>query len=374
VRCLQTLFRGQCSQGDHKNTRQKGRMDLTRKKKERSLCPHCTETCSTPWNLKIHIQRKHSENGQPTRQGLDSTRTQLASGMNNMPINDSYYHRYPNHHEPYPTYSSTSDLPVNNLREESRVRKTSDAREKLNETLRDAFELVKLTRPTFGQKPAMEAGVSWPFGNFSTAPQLSNNKSRSIIGFQGGICENCFSSFFYEVSDKPRMIPRTQGKLAHTCDAKNVSDAKFVLDIQSKKEQAHTYLTNMLLQTVLRIITWSGRRTISLKAEELVPASYSSGLEYTENNLQLDGNTEASLISTKEEDHIDIDLEEISENHWANHIFKEKGQGDERSIVLRIDELLDFIHTTKATFGTFRIKIGDDSFRAERYFLLYIVF
>jgi hypothetical protein len=99
-----------------------------------------------------------------------------------------------------------------------------------------------------------------------------------------------------------------------------------------------------------------------------------SGLEDRENNLQLDGNTEDSLISTKKEDHIDIDLEGIGENHWANHIFKEKGQWDERSIVLRLDELLDFIHTTNATFGVFRIKTRDENFRAERYFLLYIVF
>jgi hypothetical protein len=61
---------------------------------------------------------------------------------------------------------------------------------------------------------------------------------------------------------------------------------------------------------------------LHLKAEELVPASYPSRLEYTENNLQLDGNTGASLISNKEKDHIDINLEKISENHWANHIFK----------------------------------------------------
>jgi hypothetical protein len=186
--------------------------------------------------------------------------------------------------------------------------------------------------------------------------QLSYNESKNIIGFQGGICENCFSPFFYEVSGKQKMIPRPQAKLAHRCDAKDVSDAKSVLDIQSKREQIHVCLTNMLLQTVLRIITWSGRRTISLKAEELVPTSYLSGLEDTENNLQLDGNTEDSLISTKEEDHVDIDLEGIGENRSANHIFKEKGQGEERLIVLRLDELLDFIHTTDATFGVFRIK------------------
>jgi hypothetical protein len=79
-------------------------------------------------------------------------------------------------------------------------------------------------------------------------------------------------------------------------------------------------------------------------------------------------------MSIMEEYNIDIDLEEKSENYWANRIFKEKGQGDERSIVIRLDELLDFIHTTKATFGVFLVKTGDDNFRAEFYFLVYIVF
>ena len=114
--------------------------------------------------------------------------------------------------------------------------------------------------------------------------------------------------------------------------------------------------------------------TISLKAEELVAASYSTGVQDTKNNPQLHGITEASPTSIKEEDHIDIDLKKISVNHWAKRIFKEKGQGDERSIVIRLDELLDFIHTTKATFAVFRVKIGDDNFRAERYFLVYLVF
>ena len=56
----------------------------------------------------------------------------------------------------------------------------------------------------------------------------------------------------------------------------------------------------------------------------------------------------------RREDHIDIDLEEIRENHWAN-IFKE-GQREEKSIEILQEELIDFIHTTKATFGMFRVK------------------
>jgi hypothetical protein len=175
-------------------------MDLTTKKKERSQCSFCTTTCSTPWNLKIHIQRKHSENGQPTRQGLDSARTHLVSNTNPLPTDNSYYRHYPIYHEPHPSYTSPSDLHLDKTSEESRVPKKRNAQDELNQTIREAIELAKLTRPAFVQTSAMGPGVPWPFSNFSMPQQLSYNESKNIIGFQGGICENCFSPFFYEVS------------------------------------------------------------------------------------------------------------------------------------------------------------------------------
>ena len=64
-----------CSQGDHKDAHCFTEwMDLTRKKKE-LLCGYCRKSCSTPWNLKIHVQRKHSEKAQPARPGLALFRT-----------------------------------------------------------------------------------------------------------------------------------------------------------------------------------------------------------------------------------------------------------------------------------------------------------
>jgi hypothetical protein len=214
-------------------------MDLTTKKKERSQCPFCFQTCSNNWNLKVHRQRKHPERGQPSGNGLHSTRTQLLPNMNNMPTNEMYYH----HDHGYPKFHSSntsSSIPqFNKTIEESRVPKKRNAQDELNQTIREAIELAKLTRPSFVQTPAIGTGVPWPFSNFSMPQQLCNNESKNIMGFQGGICENCFSPFFYVVSGKQKMIPRTQGKLAHTCDAKDVSDTKFVLDIQSEREQAH---------------------------------------------------------------------------------------------------------------------------------------
>jgi hypothetical protein len=55
----------------------------------------------------------------------------------------------------------------------------------------------------------------------------------------------------------------------------------------------------------------------------------------------------------------------------AYHVIKEE---QTKSIVISQDDLIDFIHTAKGTFGIFRVKTGDENFRAERYFLAYLVF
>ena len=55
----------------------------------------------------------------------------------------------------------------------------------------------------------------------------------------------------------------------------------------------------------------------------------------------------------------------------AYHVIKEE---QTKSIVIDNDELIDFLKTAKATFNVFWVKTGDDNFRAERYFLVYIVF
>jgi hypothetical protein len=55
----------------------------------------------------------------------------------------------------------------------------------------------------------------------------------------------------------------------------------------------------------------------------------------------------------------------------AYYLIKEE---QTKSIVISQDDLIDFIHTAKGTFGIFRVKRGDENFRAERYFLAYLVF
>jgi hypothetical protein len=64
-------------------------------------CPHCSQTSARHWNLKIHIERKHEERGQPIREdGWHSTHTSTATHFipnmmslqndNNYPLNQRY--------------------------------------------------------------------------------------------------------------------------------------------------------------------------------------------------------------------------------------------------------------------------------------------
>ena len=45
-------------------------------RKEKSMaCPLCPQPCSTAWNLKIHIQRKHHWKGESVKSGLMTNTT-----------------------------------------------------------------------------------------------------------------------------------------------------------------------------------------------------------------------------------------------------------------------------------------------------------
>jgi hypothetical protein len=58
----------------------------------------------------------------------------------------------------------------------------------------------------------------------------------------------------------------------------------------------------------------------------------------------------------KEDHYINIDLDNIEEKekHWAYRVIKEGGH--EKSIIMKKEDLIDFIKTTKATFGGFQAK------------------
>src|SRR5207248_10633003 len=113
-------------------------------RKEPYHCPHCHQTCSRHWNMKVHIQRKHGAIGQqPIGSVSLSTSAEFISGMNNLGANGRYRH----HHEASPDYVHLhSELYSDKLEKSSslpltpRSSKEKDASDKLLETIGEEVE------------------------------------------------------------------------------------------------------------------------------------------------------------------------------------------------------------------------------------------
>jgi hypothetical protein len=111
-------------------------------------CPHCHQTCSRHWNMKVHIQRKHGGIGQQPigPVSLSNRRAEFISGMNNLDANGRYRRHHHHHQEASPDY--VYHLSSKKLEESSRqprpTSKEKDASDKLLETIAEAVEIMKM--------------------------------------------------------------------------------------------------------------------------------------------------------------------------------------------------------------------------------------
>ena len=109
---------------------------MTRKKKH-ILCPYCTETCSTNWNLRIHIQRKHHGKAKPATPRSYATSTQFSSSdvsRNMATANDmQYYHEDSNNgnyrDQTYPSYNHISEQGSKKLKDSSSFKERDSGHE-----------------------------------------------------------------------------------------------------------------------------------------------------------------------------------------------------------------------------------------------------
>ena|GEM_PF-1671238 len=375
---------------------------MTRKKKY-IPCPYCTETCSTNWNLRIHIQRKHNGKAKPATPGsyaTSSTQFNSSDVSRNMAIaNDRQYYQDDDsnnkgnyHHQTCPSCGHISEQDSKKLKKSSSFKKR-DAGHELRETIRQAIELINITkqlRPsTFWQPQAIgEGGISWPFSSFITpSPPNSwtycnsattrnmSGTNKNIVGFQGYICYNCLSYWAQSFEGDTKSL--IQVKPNHQCDPKKIVHALNLLDIQNKKKVLYDELIDFLvtLAKYLIVHAFASQRKIYLRLKELVLTSYPSDItaRIQDSNVQPAITTNIiknPLLSTPEEQ--PTDLTNIKENNLSSHIIKEEEQ-IEKSIEMNYDELIDFVKTARGTFGIFRIRTIDNIIK-ERYFLMYIVF
>ena len=221
-----------------------------------------------------------------------------------------------------------------------------------------------------------------------------NNRN---IGFRGRLCYNCCSYWIdlvynnEEAGMKTLMLEKPQ---RHECDHKKVlAISKYNFqDLASKKNQAYNGLSDFLTLMVSSIVIF-GRKPIYLYIEELYPApqqqtwplyrptfglrpsiepqndvSFSDGKRIREKAEQYEQQLPPSWI--KEEDCINLgNINEIKESHWAYRAIKEEKVGGKKGLVIDAGELIHFIVTARATFGTFRVQMEKDA--SSRYFFMY---
>ena len=223
------------------------------------------------------------------------------------------------------------------------------------------------------------------------------------------MCYNCFECWVDVLSssnsEQIKSLINSTKPSTHTCNPKKVADAhQKSEDMQSKKDELQNALINLLL--FLIIICWScfGQRKIYLKTEELTaPTSLSSSshpafdLSQRQNyNFppRIDNNDSSSieqeLRSQQQQQHppssfwieeeqeqmesncnsIHIDLRKAEEKHWAYRAINEVLDDGKSSIEIDSGELIDFVRTTKATFGIHVTDIGE----SIRHFFMYLSF
>jgi len=391
-------------------------------------CPHCHQTCSRHWNLKVHIQRRHGGVGQqPIRSVSLSTSAEFIPGTSSLGANDRYYLQH------VASPDCVHHLSSEKLEESSPLlpppSKEKDASHKLNETIAEAVEIKKMlskqlqsfSSPSssfLGQLPDA-VGLTMPLlsGIKRAAPNLVDHNSvlqfyniltsNKNIGFRGRICYNCFECWvdlLYSNGEQFNSLIDSKPS-THTCNLKKVTDAyQNAQDIQSKKDELQNALTDLLL--FLTIICWFcvGQNRIYLKTEDLTaqpplsssPSHPAFDLLQGQNNNHLPrvgdvgGSIEqelrpppqqyppSSFCIEEEQDQnennncnsIHIDLRKVEENHWAYRAIKEALDDGKSSIEIDGGELIDFVRTTKATCGIHVTDIGE----SIRHFFMYLSF
>jgi len=218
-------------------------------------CPHCHQTCSRHWNMKVHIQRKHWGIGQqPIGSVSLSTSAEFISGMNNLDANRRYRHP----HEASPDYVHHPSELYSDKREESTPlsplptppSKEKDASDKLFETIREAVEIMKMLskQPQSFSSPSSSFLAQLPYtigltmslfnGIKTAAPSLVNYNyalqfcnillSNKNVGFRGHMCYNCFECWVdlpYSDSEQIKSLINSTKPSTHTCNPKKVTDA-----------------------------------------------------------------------------------------------------------------------------------------------------
>jgi hypothetical protein len=379
------------------------------------------------WSVGRHISRKHAGIGEPISINTRQTRTQMiGSGWsystattnptqispepNNLGRKGSsrYYNNYFSNdndsgslHQDYPNNFSPGRNNFNS--EETRRQSPLFAPQKKDiiddslERLRQMSELEKILRQNQWSSGGLPIGAgNIPLQSLGGTPMIAlylmckyiidNNRN---FGFKGHLCYNCFSYWIdtaYNDKEEGMKSLIFEKSFSHQCDPRKALQIKNCnsQDLENRKSQAFKGLSDLLIPMVSGIALF-GQQTIYLNIEELdsIPPStsaYHSTSSIISSPSQQDGlslgeskridEQEHSSPRIKEEDCINLgELRAIKDNHWTYRAIKEEKGGHKKSIVIDGSELIDFVRTAMATFGTFKAQMEDDG--STRYFFMY---
>jgi hypothetical protein len=171
------------------------------------------------------------------------------------------------------------------------------------------------------------------------------------------MCLSHWIDFAYNNEEEGMKLLMREKFSGHECDPKKVLEISKcnVLDLVSKNNEARRKLSDLFTLIASSIITVYGQKPLYLHIEELIE----------HDNRQL-------FSWIKKEDSIDLgNIKEIKESHWAYRAIKEEKVGDKKGIIINSSELVDFFRTALATFGTFRVQMGEDNL--PHYFFTYFI-
>jgi len=184
---------------------------------------------------------------------------------------------------------------------------------------------------------------------------VDNNRN---IGYRGRLCNTCLScwiDFMHNNEEEGMRLLMREEFSEHKCDHKKIleiSKCNF-FDFVNKSNQARKQLSDLLTIMASSIITALGQKPLYLHIEELI---------------EQDGQQLFSWL--KKENCIDLgNIKQIKESHWAYRAIKQEKVKDKKNIAVNGSELVDFFRTALASFGTFRVQMGEDNLL--HYFFIY---
>jgi hypothetical protein len=161
----------------------------------------------------------------------------------------------------------------------------------------------------------------------------------------------------------------------HLCDPKKVADTKEIQGFKAETDKIENELVNILnVLTSCCISLYSQKPLLiteelmspPLTAEEILKRSDNYWMEH-QNRVYYNFWTEGEEANCN---HIDLNLVELEENHWANRAISEVIRTGKSTLALNGKELFDFVKRAKGTVGAFTTDIGD----SLKDFFMYISF